>query len=384
MKRGEARFVAGHHIERLTGGGEFFPALEQSIARARVEISLETYIFRDDAVGWRIAHALADAARRGVTVRVLVDGFGSRELSPALPDLLRAAGALWRVYRPERGWLRASPLRLRRLHRKLAIIDGHEAFVGGINVEADTDPPRLDYALRLQGPLVARLRLSMERLWRRTAWAEPHEPWAASLPEAKAGDVAIALLLRDNLRHRRDIERAYLRAILDAREEVLIACAYFLPGRGLRRALRMAARRGVRVTLLLQGMTDHPLVRRASRAGYGRLLADGVVIHEYTRAELHAKAAVVDGALKGHAWATVGSSNLDPFSLLVAREANVALRDAAFARNLREHLRGEIDTHARRIDARAWAEQPWWTRWMESAAQGWVRVLMTLTGLGRY
>jgi cardiolipin synthase len=391
VKRREARLVAGHRVELLIRGEQFFPALEQAIAGARYEVALETYIFRADATGLRIAQALAAAARRGVTVRVVVDGFGSRELPPALPDMLREAGVRWREYRPEFGRFNPSrfnlsrfnpsPLRLRRLHRKLALIDGHTLFVGGINIESDGAPPRHDYALRVHGPLAARARLAMESLWQRTAWMDDAEPWHAppQVGEPMPGAARAALVLRDNLRHRRDIERAYLRAILGAREEILIACAYFLPGRGLRRALLLAARRGVRVTLLLQAVTDHPLVRHASRAWYGRLLARGVEIYEYTHAEMHAKVAVVDSA-----WATVGSSNLDPFSLLVAREANVVLRDAALARALRDNLREEIGRHARRCEARDWAARPWHVRLADRLALGLVRVMMSLTGFGRY
>src|SRR5690606_3980994 len=146
-----------------------------------------------------------------------------------------------------------------------------------------------------------------------------------------------ALLLRDNVRHRSDIEKAYLRAIGLAREEIIIANAYFVPGRKLRRALGLAAGRGVRVRLLLQGRDEYFPQYHAARPVYGELLAAGIEIHEYSPSFLHAKVAVID-ALGPRPWATVGSSNLDPLSLLLAREANVVVENREFARDLRERL----------------------------------------------
>ena len=149
-------------------------------------------------------------------------------------------------------------------------------------------------------------------------------------------------MIRDNLRYRRDIERAYLAAIRTAKREILIANAYFFPGVRFRRALIAAAQRGVRVTLLLQARVEYLLLHYASRALYGQLLAAGIEIQEYHRSFLHAKVAVVDDH-----WATVGSSNIDPYSLLMAREANVFVRDPHFADQLRVELAADDRRPAR-------------------------------------
>jgi cardiolipin synthase A/B len=167
-----------------------------------------------------------------------------------------------------------------------------------------------------------------------------------------ADGVPASLLLRDNLRNRRTIERAYLTAIAAARHEVLIANAYFLPGRRFRAALRDAVARGVRVRLLLQGRVEYPIQHYAQRAMYGDLLGAGIEIHEYQASYLHAKVAVVDDA-----WATVGSSNIEPVSLLLAREANVSVHDARFAAALRAELEHAIAQDSATLQAQDYARR---------------------------
>ena len=340
------RFRAGNRIDLLRNGEQFFPALEREIDAAASEIYLETYIFEIDATGERIALALMRAASRGVSVHLLVDGFGSRRFTLKMQQRLLDADVQVLVFRPERSLFRFHKTRLRRLHRKLAVIDGTVGFCGGINVVDDIDPsatnhPRFDYAVRVQGPLVLDMHITVRTVWMRTASVQLRGKWKPSLnprPDApRAGERRAAFLTRDNFRHRHDIERAYLAAIRGARSEIVIANAYFLPGQRFRRALREAATRGVRVVLLLQGRVEYFLVHHATRAIYQQLLDAGVEIHEYDRSFLHAKVAVIDAD-----WATVGSSNIDPLSLILAREANVVVKDGAFARELRNSLNTAI------------------------------------------
>lgn len=346
-----SRYFEGNAIELLENGVEYFPALLAEIASARQEVFIETYIFMPDRTGRAVAAALLQAAARGVTVRVLVDGFGSRRFVEELMPELQAGGVLVQVYRREIRALSLRRHRLRRLHRKLAVIDGRVAFVGGINIVDDYEPdgppyPRHDYAVRVEGPLLQSIHYAVRHLWRLVAWAslrsrrlEPVLPMLAR-PE-QAGRIRAAFLIRDNLRHRRDIEQAYLEALARARSEVIIACAYFFPGRRFRQALTDAARRGVRVILLLQGLSDHPVLAHASRALYPHFMSCGIHLFEYQQSYLHAKVAVVDGV-----WATVGSSNIDPFSLLLAREANVLIDDARFAGQLRASLQRAMQAGA--------------------------------------
>ena len=187
--------------------------------------------------------------------------------------------------------------------------------------------------------------------------------------------LSVALFLRDTLRNRHSIESAYRKAIGQSREEVIIANAYFLPGGKLRRALIKASRRGVRVTLLLQGKYEYFMQYHAARPVYGALLAAGVEIHEYSTSFLHAKVAVVDGH-----WATVGSSNLDPLSLLLAREANVVVEDKAFAGQLRACLHEAVAYHGQRLDAVAYSQRSLATRVQGWAAYALMRLALLLTG----
>lgn len=374
-------FTDGNHLQLLKSGGEYFPALIAAIEQARHEIHLETYIFADDAMGRRVAAALAHAVRRGVAVRVLVDGFGARGFESGLGAGLADAGVEILTYRSEAGRFAFRRHRLRRMHRKLVVIDGGIGFVGGINVLDDFDAgtlPRFDYAVRVEGPLVARLHLAVRHVWRMVRWARlgrrPPPPPPLPRHAGGAGTMRAALLLRDNLAHRHDIEYAYLDAIRSARSEILIANAYFLPGRRFRKTLLLAAQRGVSVSLLLQGRSDHVLFHYAAQALYDRLLAAGVRVYEYDKAELHAKVAVVDDD-----WATVGSSNIDPFSLLLAREANLVVRDAGFAAELRASLTATLAGAAREIRAEDQAHRPWRARLASTLAYSLVRFMLGVT-----
>jgi cardiolipin synthase len=372
----------GNRIALLRSGAEFFPRLLAAIAEARTSIHLETYIFELDAVGGRVADALVDAAGRGVAVHLLVDAFGSARAVPSLRERLGAGGVRFRVFRPGLWW-RLERRLLRRLHRKIALVDDRVAFVGGINIIDDHHHPgaggvdigpRYDFAVECEGPLIALISFVVRRLWWTVSagdrlpgdapprYVEPSSP----LPE----NMRAALLLRDNLRHRRTIEHAYLEAIDGAHRDVLLANAYFLPGRRLRRALSEAALRGVRVRLLLQGRIEYRLQHYAQQALYGELLQAGVTIHEYTPSFLHAKVAVVDDV-----WSTVGSSNIDPYSLLLAREANVAVIDPEFAVRLRGELERAIERESVPIHAPALAQRGWLKRAAYRVAYSLVRFM---------
>ncbi len=354
-------FVPGNRIELLRSGVEYFPALVAACDAAEREIYLETYIFEDDATGRRVAAALSRAALRGVVVHVLIDGFGSKDFSEELLRALQKDGVGVLKYRPDISPWTLRRERLRRLHHKIAVVDARIAFVGGINVIDDMHtpkqvPPRFDYAVRVEGPLLAEIYPVVTRLWTLVTWSQLRRLWQPRVeipPQVdRCGSQRAAFVIRDNLRHRKDIENAYLDAIVGARTEIVIASAYFFPGRSFRRALADAAARGVRVVLLLQGRVEYILLHYAARALYRRFLDAGIEIHEYSRSFLHAKVAVIDNQ-----WATVGSSNIDPMSLLLAREANVVIDDAAFARDLRASLNEAIEIGAQRVERANWERQ---------------------------
>ena len=373
-------FVNGNRITLLKSGVEYFPALLAEIDAAQREIHLETYIFESDSTGRAVAAALARAARRGVATHLLVDGFGSGDLDRELVAEMEEAGVRFLVYRPLISPWTLRRSRLRRMHRKSAVVDARVAFVGGINIGDDPVPPRFDFAVRVEGPLVPRIHGVVKRLWAlvNTTRLRARLPEAAALvPSAQVcGGQRAALVVRDNLGHRRDIEQEYLAAIGRARSEILIANAYFFPGQPFRWALTEAAARGVRVALLLQGKVEYVLQHYASRALYGSFLDAGIEIHEYRKSFLHAKVAVVDCC-----WATVGSSNIDPLSLLLAREANVVIEDEAFAGELRASLLAAIADDAVQVRRESWAAEPLAVRALMWLSYGLAR---TLTGVFAY
>ena len=361
-------YTGGNEVTLLRGGDALFPAMCQAIAAARHEIWLASYIFHDDPAAQSVVAALVGAARRGLLVSVVVDGFGADHTWPAVQRQLLDGGVHVALFRPlHRWWNWLQPGQLRRLHHKLCVVDAAVAFVGGINLIDDrfdlrhgwSELPRLDFAVRVRGPLAPSAQRTARAMWMRAslgqAWRDEVRALASSaqplarvkrllgrlrsggpVPAATGADlrpVRAAFLVRDNFRQRRSIERSYVEAIRRARQRIDIVSAYFYPDRSIRRALRDAARRGVRVRLLLQGKWDYRMAELAAYALCDELLAYGVQIHEYTAAYLHAKVAVIDDD-----WATVGSSNIDPLSLLLNLEANVVVRDRAFAASLRQEI----------------------------------------------
>jgi cardiolipin synthase len=380
-------FADGNRLTLLESGREYFPALQTACDAATSEIHIETYIYEDDAAGERIGAALARAARRGVATHLLVDGYGSKRLGDAFLERLRSAGVNVLVYRPDIAPWRTPRQRLRRMHRKLAVIDGRIAFVGGINVIDDMHtpghtPPRFDYAVQLEGPLVGEVHGAARRLWSVVQLTQFGGGWPnfdTDAPQVEAcGSERAAFLIRDNLWHRNDIEDAYLSAIGEARHEVLIANSYFFPGFAFRHALVEAAARGVRVILLLQGRVEYRLLHYASRALYGALLDAGVEIHEYHKSFLHAKVAVID-----ETWSTVGSSNIDPFSLLLAREANLVVSDPVFSRKLRASLQAAMQLGARQVAAESWHKRPLPERIAHWTCYGFARLLTGVSAYGQ-
>lgn len=378
--------VSGNRLTLLDSGREYFPALLSALRDARLEIHLESYIFASDSIGHAVADELARAARRGVQVRVLVDGFGGRNFAADFQSRLAAAGVQVMLYRQELALFKLQRHRLRRLHRKIVVVDGGIGFVGGINIVHDDNAPaglrpRYDYAVRAEGPVVAQIHAAVRRMWEIVAWANFKrryrlQPSLAPAPEV-AGEQWAAFLQRDSFRHRQDIANAYLDAIRHASDEILIANAYFLPGLRFRHALKAAARRGVRITILLQGVSDHPLLRYATAALHGALVEDGIRVFEYRKSFLHAKVAVVDGY-----WATVGSSNMDPFSLLLAKEGNILAEDRTFATQLRDSLLIAMARGAREIRPRDISAMPLHSRLLRWLSYGLVRLLVGLSGYG--
>ena len=404
MKR-VADFAKDHRVRLLQGAQELFPAMIEAMDAAMSDIQFETYIFDFTGAGAQVAEALIRAAQRGVRTHLVVDGVGTGPLPKTWRQRMKAAGVQVRVYSPLGPLGLLLPHRWRRLHRKLCVVDGLLVFCGGINVLDDLydpnygelDAPRFDFAVQATGSLAAQASQTMELLWwrmqavrdvrlhrlpqavrdLRAASATRHARRQQDQRDARG--MRAALVLRDNVRNRSRIEKAYRRAIGAARHDIIIANAYFMPGGKLRRALTLAANRGVRVQLLLQGRYEYFMQYHAARPVYGALLAAGVEIHEYEPSFLHAKVAVID-AHGDKPWATVGSSNLDPLSLLLAREANVVVEDAAFAIDLRQRLVHAMQHAGRRMDPARYAGRPLRQRVLDRVAFGLMRLALWVTG----
>lgn len=383
-----SQFTDGNRIRLLSTGQEYFPVLLAAIDSAQRSIHLEAYLYEDDPTGRKVTEALVRAAGRGVQVHMIIDGFGGGDHIRRLAQQMQPLGLQILIYRPERWW-RLQRRLFRRLHRKIVVIDQTLAFVGGINVIAEPAHergPRLDFAVECEGPIVSAITLTAERLWWTLSLPRLSEPavpfprrYGLRTQQPIRGGVRTALLLRDNLLHRRTIERAYMEALGAAQRDVLIACAYFIPGRRFRAAVLDAARRGVRVRLLLQGRLEHVVQYYAQHALYGQLLAGGVEVNLYTRSFLHAKAAVID-----EDWATVGSSNLDPYSLLMAREANVLVRDAAFTAQLRARLEQAIAEESTRFGPEDLLRRSWAARVFDWIAFGFTRIAIAVIAQDRH
>jgi len=380
-------FTDGNQIALLHSGAGFYPALISAIDAARVEIYLETYIFSLDDTGVLVSEALQRAARRGVVVYVINDWLGTgRENTNKLRIAMSAAGVQHRSFNP---WFRRG---VARSHRKLCVVDRQVAFVGGLNINDDMvsdrdhvtplPAPRWDFAVSILGPLVQDIYREVQAQWLRVGRMKLKARWRnfRHLRHGYSGPVhdqtQAALVVRDNFRNRRTIQRAYLQALGRARESAFLANPYFAPGRKMRRALEEAAMRGVKVTLLL-GVGQFVMQDAVAHSFYPKLLRAGVRIVEYTRTELHAKVAVIDDK-----WATVGSSNYDGLSLFVNQEANVVIQDPAFAGFLRQEIEAGV-AQGRVVHLADFMHMPWYKRAAYGAAFLLYRTVIHIITLGK-
>jgi len=349
-------WVDGNSVELLINGEDYYPRVFEAMAQAREEILLETFIIFDDKVGQQLQQVLIDAARRGVRVELAVDGYGTADLPEGFISAMTDAGVNFHAFDPQPRVAGMRTNLFRRLHRKIVVVDGERAFIGGINYSADHlgdfgPMAKQDYAVEVWGPVVAQVHASSRRLM-----APVLDPPSQVRPLTQpAGQASAVLVERDNVRHRTDIEVCYLQALRAARQRIVVANAYFFPGYRLLRELRNAARRGVQVTLILQGQPDMRWVRALSRLLYNYLLRDGVRIHEYCQRPLLGKVALVDDE-----WSTVGSSNLDPLSLSFNLEANLLIRDRAFNQHLYQHLTSLASEQCKAVTLERMIRGYWW------------------------
>ncbi|MDR1311697.1 MAG: phospholipase D-like domain-containing protein [Burkholderiaceae bacterium] len=378
-----------NRLRLLYGGQHYFPELIRAIDQAREEIFLETYIFYPDESGASVASALQRASLRGVRVYVITDWFGTGwRICRALREELGGAGILFREFNP---WFCRG---LARQHRKIALVDKQVAFVGGINILDDfrydmssrqkqLDTPRWDFAVRVEGPLLNLIHDDVSAFWERSgsmSFYERIKPYRLPRSTRKRALMKTALagfITRDNLRNRRMIQRAYLRAMGRARHRILLATPYFSPGRRFRNALIAAANRGVEVTLLI-GTGEFSWQDAVAKYFYPKLISSGINVYEYRKTQLHAKVAVIDDV-----WATVGSSNCDGLSLFINHEANIVVLDHTFAASLGTYiLRGVAEAVLVRIQD--FAHLRWHHRLFHRVAHMVYRFIMRTVTWGDY
>ncbi|MHC8317540.1 cardiolipin synthase ClsB [Pseudomonas sp. LB3P31] len=346
----EYAWHGNNRVELLENGEEYFPRVFEAMRQAKTEILLETFIVFEDKVGNELQEVLIDAAKRGVRVTASFDGFGCGELTTGYLAALSEAGVHLQLFDPAPKRLGIRTNWFRRLHRKIVVVDGTIAFIGGINFSGDHlldfgPEAKQDYSVEIQGPAVADIHhfalLQSGRPGRAKYWWQRRRQRRSELAFSDH-DGQVRLVYRDNGDHRTDIEEVYRQVLRGAQRRVVIANAYFFPGYRLLREIRNAARRGVEVKLILQGQPDMLVAKLAARMTYDYLLKAGVQIHEYCQRPLHGKVALVD-----EDWSTVGSSNLDPLSLSMNLEANVLIRDRTFNRQLFERLEDLSNNHCK-------------------------------------
>ncbi|HJU71859.1 MAG TPA: phospholipase D-like domain-containing protein [Paucimonas sp.] len=381
-------FTAHNQVKLLQCGAEFFPALIAAIDAAKVEIYLETYIFAADKTADQVKEALMRAAARNVVVNVITDWVGTgRYQCRLLQKEFQQAGVNHRTFNP---WFRHGVVRT---HRKICVTDRELAFLGGLNINDDMlsddnsgivlPAPRWDFAIKIAGPLVYDIHLEAEMQWTKLGPLNLRMRWElfrevrSTVVALAEGPVLAGLVVRDNLRNRRTIQRAYLKALGGARKSALLANPYFAPGRKLRDALASAAVRGVEVTLLL-GVGQFRIQDAVAHSFYPKLLRAGVKIVEYRKTQLHGKVAAIDDD-----WATVGSSNYDGLSLFVNQEANVVVKDAGFSNVLRAHIERGIRDGVP-VDPRDFANIPWYRRAWYGGAYLFYKSILRIITAGKY
>jgi cardiolipin synthase len=336
-------YLPGHTVALVAGGEDFFVRLIGLIDNARKLIHFQMYIFDPDETGREVAEALKKAARRGVDIFLAVDSYGSRSLTPAFIAGLEESGIRFKLFSPlpEHFYF----FRLgRRLHNKVVVADGASALVGGINIAdkyrgSETQPPWLDFAVAVEGPACAGLSHICDRIFREKYFGRSRA--LPALNTRTEGQVRCRVAVNDWYRQKNQIGAGYLAACRRANHSIQIMASYFLPNRALRTALIKAARRGVRVSVLLPGESDLPVAKRAIRYLYGELLRNDIEVYEWGSSILHGKLAVADDR-----WVTVGSYNLNHLSQYSSIEMNVEVLDEPFAIAVRDaffSLTGQSD-----------------------------------------
>ena len=314
------------NISLVHSGEDYFSRLERIILEAKSEINIQTYIFDYDTTGQRIIAALKIAASRNVKIHILLDGFGSLSFPTEIINKLKKEGIEIRIFSP---FFSLNSLYIgRRLHHKIVVADGKKALIGGINIAdkyhgTEKTPPWLDFAVAINDIKIA---TSLQELCRDiyTKKRFIRRNQIKSVIENQT----ISILQNDWLKRKNQIYNAYINKIGTAQKEIVIVGSYFLPGKKLTKSLIKASRKGVKIKLILSGISDVTLVRRASCHLYSKLLTNTIELYEWKKTILHGKTAVIDTS-----WTTIGSFNLNNLSSFASIEMNVGIESDEFAKN---------------------------------------------------
>ncbi|NCI45227.1 phospholipase D-like domain-containing protein [Sediminibacterium soli] len=338
MRQPVTTYTSGNKVSLIKGGKPYFDALLQLISEARWIIHVQVYIFGDDETGHRIAHALKEAVQRKVIVYLLVDGYASQHLSKTFIHDLEQAGISFRFFEP---LFRSKHFYFgRRMHHKVVVADARRALVGGINIadrynDVQGIPAWLDFAVDVQGTIAKELHMLCWKTWngflaKKDKGLYLNQP-PPEIPEPER--TAIRMRRNDWVRNKLQVSSSYIELLKQSRHDVVILCSYFLPGKLIRRQIRKALMRGVRIRVIAAGVSDVVLAKEAERWLYDWMLRNGVQLYEYQKTVLHGKLAVCDDR-----WMTIGSYNVNDISAYASIELNLDIRNDDFTRNTREIL----------------------------------------------
>ncbi|MBI3814816.1 MAG: cardiolipin synthase [Nitrospinae bacterium] len=351
--------INGNKVTLLKDGREAFPSMIHAIEEASFTVNLETYILRSDKTGWRFGEALAKKAAEGVEVNLIYDSVGSIDCGEDFLQFLQNHRVRVMEYNPIAPWKKGWQW-LRRNHRKILVVDGRIGFTGGINIAddyadiAEGGKGWRDTHIKIEGPAVRELQKLFLSTWKRDAGIRKYYPLLDD-----AGDTPVQIVGSRERKNRKAVKRLYIQAIKNAKREIYLTNAYFVPDRGALRAIRNARRRGVEVTLILPGVSDVKVVRYASRSLYSRLLSYGIKIFEREGQVLHSKTAVIDGE-----WITIGSCNMDHRSYLYDLEVNAVVYSREFGEKMRGMFIDDLK-NCRRIDREEWKDRPFTEKLIE-------------------
>ncbi|MBL7717770.1 MAG: phospholipase [Flavipsychrobacter sp.] len=338
-KKKDFEYTRHNQVTLVRGGAPYFGLLEELIDKANSSIHLQTYIFDSDETGQRIANALIRAARRNVTVYVLLDGYASRHLSPGIISRWKSSGIQFSFFEP---LFRSNNFYIgRRMHHKILAVDGLHALVGGINIsnrynDFNGIPAWLDWAVHATGETGPEIEAYCCYIWNGSQRRRP----CATLPPTHLPEMEECLVrirVNDWIQRRMQVYQSYMHLFGAAREEVILLSSYFWPGRKLLRKMFDAAARGVKIKLILTGVSDVRIAKSAERYIYRRLFRHGIEVYEYGKTVLHGKMAVADGQL-----VTIGSYNVNNISAYASMELNLDINNEPFANTVAQRMKDII------------------------------------------